>query len=81
MRILTDETDTGEMRAMTEGGLEEVTITATDEHQSIVRVGRMHLMDIITAGDRPVIVYKEKRGDTVKFSADELITAILRLVS
>ena len=66
---------------MREGGLEQVTITATGEHQSVVRVGRMHLMDIITAGDRPVIVYKEKRGDTVKFSADELITAILRLVS
>ena len=81
MRILTDETDTGEMRAMREGGLEEVTITAAGEHQSVVRVGRMHLMDIITAGDRPVIVYKEKRGDTVKFSADELITAIQRLVS
>lgn len=66
---------------MHRGGLAQVTVTMEDAHRGTIRVGRKRLLDIVTDGGQKLAEYKEKKGEPVTVSADELLNALRKLLA
>ena len=66
---------------MYDGGLEQVTITMTDRHRGMIKLGNKRLLDIVTSDNESLAVFKEKGGGSVKVRADDLLNALKKLTA